>query len=107
MLFQHPAKLADFHVADSNRMAPGMGHLDWPLIVEQVRSFGVVAGLPTKRAELAPEVDPESYAQDKTSTTEVVKRDSLPGDFPWSTTWKRGDEWPKPDCRSPRLLHRD
>lgn len=27
-------KLAGFHVADSNRMAPGMGHLDWKKIID-------------------------------------------------------------------------
>lgn len=30
-------KLAGFHVADNNRMAPGMGHLDWKKIVDTLR----------------------------------------------------------------------
>jgi sugar phosphate isomerase/epimerase len=30
-------KLAGFHVADNNRMAPGMGHLDWRKIVDTLR----------------------------------------------------------------------
>ena len=34
-------RLADFHVADSNRMAPGMGHLDWPAD----RRSGALGGL--------------------------------------------------------------
>jgi D-psicose/D-tagatose/L-ribulose 3-epimerase len=47
-------RLADFHVADSNRMAPGMGHLDWPLIVEQVRSVGYDGAL---TSEFVPSID--------------------------------------------------
>ena len=34
------SRLADFHVADSNRMAPGMGALDWKAIVETLREVG-------------------------------------------------------------------
>lgn len=30
-------KLAGFHVADNNRMAPGMGNLNWPKIVQTLR----------------------------------------------------------------------
>ena len=30
----------DFHVADSNRMAAGMGALDWAAIVETLREVG-------------------------------------------------------------------
>jgi D-psicose/D-tagatose/L-ribulose 3-epimerase len=30
-------KLVGFHVADNNRMAPGMGHLDWQKIVDTLR----------------------------------------------------------------------
>ena len=30
-------RLVDFHVADNNRMAPGMGTLDWPSIVSTLR----------------------------------------------------------------------
>lgn len=33
-------RLAGFHVADNNRMAPGMGKLDWPKIVSTLRSIG-------------------------------------------------------------------
>ena len=32
--------IADFHVADNNRMAPGQGALDWRRIVETLRSAG-------------------------------------------------------------------
>lgn len=34
------SRIADFHVADNNRMAPGQGSLDWPRIVETLRSVG-------------------------------------------------------------------
>ncbi len=33
-------KLAGFHVADNNRMAPGMGTLNWPKIVETLHEIG-------------------------------------------------------------------
>jgi sugar phosphate isomerase/epimerase len=33
-------RLADFHVADNNRMAPGQGALDWPRIVAALREAG-------------------------------------------------------------------
>ena len=33
-------RLVDFHVADNNRMACGMGALDWPLIVSTLKEIG-------------------------------------------------------------------
>jgi sugar phosphate isomerase/epimerase len=33
-------RLVNFHVADNNRMAPGMGHLDWQKIVDTLREVG-------------------------------------------------------------------
>lgn len=33
-------RLVDFHVADNNRMACGMGSLDWPLIVGTLKEIG-------------------------------------------------------------------
>ncbi len=33
-------RLVGFHVADNNRMAPGMGHLDWARIVNTLREVG-------------------------------------------------------------------
>ena len=33
-------RLVDFHVADNNRMACGMGALDWPRIVDTLREIG-------------------------------------------------------------------
>lgn len=33
-------RIAGFHVADNNRMAPGMGKLDWPKIIETLKSTG-------------------------------------------------------------------
>ncbi len=32
-------KLAGFHVADNNRMAPGMGHLNWKKIIDTLREI--------------------------------------------------------------------
>lgn len=34
------SRIADFHVADNNRMAPGQGALDWRRIVETLRAAG-------------------------------------------------------------------
>jgi D-psicose/D-tagatose/L-ribulose 3-epimerase len=33
-------RLFDLHVADNNRLAPGMGHYDWPRVVETLREVG-------------------------------------------------------------------
>jgi sugar phosphate isomerase/epimerase len=33
-------RLYDFHVADNNRLAPGMGALDWPRIVRTLKEIG-------------------------------------------------------------------
>ena len=33
-------RIVNFHVADNNRMAPGMGHLDWQKIVKVLESVG-------------------------------------------------------------------
>lgn len=33
-------RLVDFHVADNNRMACGMGSLDWPLVVKTLKEIG-------------------------------------------------------------------
>jgi sugar phosphate isomerase/epimerase len=38
-------RLADFHVADNNRMAPGQGALDWPRIVATLREIGYEGAL--------------------------------------------------------------
>jgi sugar phosphate isomerase/epimerase len=32
--------LVDFHVADNNRMAPGMGHWDWLKLVGTLKTIG-------------------------------------------------------------------
>jgi D-psicose/D-tagatose/L-ribulose 3-epimerase len=34
------SRLKDFHVADNNRMAPGMGAVDWPGVVSTLREVG-------------------------------------------------------------------
>jgi sugar phosphate isomerase/epimerase len=33
-------RLVDFHVADNNRFAAGLGHLNWPKIIETLREIG-------------------------------------------------------------------
>ncbi len=33
-------RLVNFHVADNNRMAPGLGHLDWPAIISTLKEVG-------------------------------------------------------------------
>jgi D-psicose/D-tagatose/L-ribulose 3-epimerase len=47
-------RMADFHIADSNRMAAGMGHLDWPAIIDAVRSIGYDGAL---TVEFVPSID--------------------------------------------------
>jgi len=33
-------RLVDFHVADNNRFPPGMGHYDWPKVIDTLREVG-------------------------------------------------------------------
>lgn len=40
MIRRAKGKLAGFHVADSNRMAPGMGTINWPKIIETLAEIG-------------------------------------------------------------------
>ncbi len=47
-------RLHDFHVADNNRLAPGMGSLDWPRIVAALERIGYAGAL---AAEFMPAVD--------------------------------------------------
>jgi sugar phosphate isomerase/epimerase len=47
-------RLANFHVADNNRMAPGMGHFDWPPVVAALREIGYDGAL---SAEFCPPLD--------------------------------------------------
>jgi len=47
-------RLADFHIADSNRMAAGMGHFDWPAIIAAVRAVGYDGAL---TVEFVPSID--------------------------------------------------
>ena len=47
-------RLADLHVADNNRLAPGMGALPWPEIVATLQRVGYTGGL---AAEFLPAVD--------------------------------------------------
>ncbi|MBZ9761695.1 sugar phosphate isomerase/epimerase [Mesorhizobium sp. CA8] len=48
------SKLADYHLADSNRLAPGMGHYDWAEIIDALAAAGYKGGLPV---EFVPFVD--------------------------------------------------
>lgn len=48
------SRLRDFHVADNNRLAPGMGSLPWTGIVETLRAVGYDGAL---AAEFLPPVD--------------------------------------------------
>jgi len=47
-------RLADFHVADTNRMACGMGHYDWPKIVATLKEVGYDGALTN---EFVPSID--------------------------------------------------
>lgn len=47
-------RLAGFHVADNNRLAPGMGRLDWPAIVATLREIGYDGAL---SVEFCPSLD--------------------------------------------------
>ncbi|KAI0841938.1 xylose isomerase-like protein [Hypoxylon sp. FL0890] len=38
-------KLFDFHLGDNNRLSPGDGSLDWPLIIRTLREIGYKGGL--------------------------------------------------------------
>ncbi|OTA69685.1 xylose isomerase-like protein [Hypoxylon sp. EC38] len=38
-------KLFDFHLGDNNRLAPGDGILEWPLIIQALREIGYTGGL--------------------------------------------------------------
>lgn len=39
------ARLADFHISDTNRLASGMGHWDWPATIDVLREVGYQGGL--------------------------------------------------------------
>jgi D-psicose/D-tagatose/L-ribulose 3-epimerase len=47
-------RVANFHVADNTRMAPGMGNFDWPRIVASVRAIGYDGAL---SVEFCPPLD--------------------------------------------------
>jgi len=53
-------RLRHVHVADSNRQAPGWGHLDFPALVRVLREFGYTGYL---SAEILPRPDPVSAAR--------------------------------------------
>ena len=53
-------RLRHVHVADSNRHAPGWGHLDFPALVRVLREFGYTGYL---SAEILPRPDPVSAAR--------------------------------------------
>jgi D-psicose/D-tagatose/L-ribulose 3-epimerase len=47
-------RLVDFHVADTNRMACGMGHYDWPKIIATLKEVGYDGALTN---EFVPSID--------------------------------------------------
>lgn len=47
-------RLVGFHVADNNRMAPGMGRFDWPKIIETLKEVGYDGAL---SVEFCPTLD--------------------------------------------------
>lgn len=53
-------RLRHVHVADSNRQAPGLGHLDFPALVRVLREIGYAGYL---SAEILPRPDPISAAR--------------------------------------------
>jgi sugar phosphate isomerase/epimerase len=62
-------RIADFHVADTNRLGCGMGHYDWPATVEALREVGYDGALtlefvppPRSRTPLAPLAAPATGA---------------------------------------------
>ncbi|WP_003542279.1 5-keto-L-gluconate epimerase [Desulfotomaculum nigrificans] len=60
--------LGHFHVADSNRWAPGCGHLDFPSILDVLKEVGYSGAV---SAEILPKPDPDSSAR---LTIEYMKR---------------------------------
>lgn len=74
-------RLKDFHVADNNRMAPGMGALDWPKVIETLREVGYDGALsagfcaPVDRTPANPfpgaiERNPENIPEDQRKSFE-------------------------------------
>ena len=63
-------KLHDFHVADNNRMPPGMGTLDWPAIVSELKGIGYEGGM---TLDFVPPVDrtPVTHWPDQVETNPV------------------------------------
>lgn len=54
MIVRAKDRLVGFHVADNNRMAPGMGDFDWPRIVSTLKEVGFDGAL---SVEFSPPVD--------------------------------------------------
>jgi len=59
-------------------------------VVDQCHPLSVGAGLTRERAELPPEVDPESDAEDQAATAEMVERGGFAGDLPRATSRASG-----------------
>jgi D-psicose/D-tagatose/L-ribulose 3-epimerase len=70
------SRLVDFHIADSNRMAAGMGHLDWTALIEALRSVGYDGAL---TVEFVPSIDrtPANPYPDALETEEVEISEGL------------------------------
>lgn len=59
-LARHIAHIAYVHFADSNRLAPGWGHLDFGAIVESLRAVGFTGWT---SVEILPKPDPDAAAR--------------------------------------------
>ena len=59
-LQQHIAQIAYVHFADSNRLAPGWGHLDFGSIVSALTAGGYTGWT---AVEILPKPDPEAAAR--------------------------------------------
>ncbi len=59
-IINHSRRLLHMHLADSNRMAPGMGHLDFRSILSALRKIGYEGYL---GLECLPSHDPQSAAE--------------------------------------------
>ena len=92
-------RLVDFHVADNNRMACGMGALDWPLIISTLKEIGYDGAVtvefvaPLDRTPANPyqnavaaaeqELTPEQLQSSRTTVAVFYRKSSTAG---W---WKR------------------
>ncbi len=95
-------RLVGFHVADNNRMAPGMGHLDWPRIVQAVKDTGFTGPLsvefaaPVDRTPANPypgnvDTDPQGLTEEARKFLEDHGSSALTEEFYTHLTKKSAD----------------